>query len=103
MARRKFRLHDGRAGSAIAVRVTPRASSNKIASVSDDGRIKIHLTAAPVDGEANEKLIAFLSKILNVSKSSIEIVAGSTGRDKLISVVGLDATTVHARILANLD
>jgi uncharacterized protein (TIGR00251 family) len=73
MARRKFRLHDGKSGSAIAVRVTPRASNNKIASVSEDGSIKIHLTAAPVDGEANEKLIAFLSKILNVSKSSIEI------------------------------
>jgi hypothetical protein len=102
MARRKFRLHDGKAGSAIAVRVTPRASSDKIASVSEDGSLKIHLTAAPVDGEANEKLIAFLSKILNVSKSSIEIVAGSTGRDKLISVLGLDAATVHARILANL-
>ena len=103
MAGRRHRLHDGKTGSAITVRVTPRASSNKIVSVSEDGTIKIHLTAAPVDGEANEGLIAFLSKALGVPKSNIEIVAGMRSRDKLISIVGVDAATLHARILAKLS
>jgi len=103
VTRRKYRLHDGKTGSALVVRVTPRASRNRIAEVLDDGTVRIHLTAAPVDGEANEKLIAFLAKILDVAKSRIEIVAGSTGRDKLISVVGMDAATLHKRIIAKLD
>ena len=103
MARRKYRLHDGRAGSALAVRVTPRASRDQITEVLGDGTVKIQLTAAPVDGEANERLIVFLAKILDVPKSRVEIVAGATGRDKLISVVGMDASTLHARITDHLS
>jgi len=103
VAGRTHRLHNGKTGSALAVRVTPRASRNRIAAVLGDGTIKIQLTAAPVDGEANAKLIAFLAKVLDVAKSNIEIVAGTTGREKLISIVGMDAATLHERILANLD
>ena len=65
--------------------------------------MKIQLTAAPVDGQANEKLIELLAKTLRVSKSSIEIVAGASGRDKLISIVGIDAATLHSRILKTLE
>jgi len=103
MSDRKHRLHDGKTGSALAVRVTPRAGRNRIAEVLSDGTVKIQLTAAPVNGEANEKLITFLAKILKVAKSNVEIVAGETGRNKLISIVGVDAATLHERILTNLD
>jgi uncharacterized protein (TIGR00251 family) len=103
MSTRNFHLHDGKTGSAIAVRVTPRASRNKIVEVLEDGTIKIHIAAPPVDGEANEKLISFLAEVLNVPKSRLEIVAGQSGRDKLISVLDMDAETVHKRIVAHLD
>ncbi len=103
MPKRNFHLHDGKKGSAIAVRVTPRASENKIAELLEDGTVKIHIAAPPEDGEANEKLVAFLSDILKVPKTSIEIVAGMTGRDKLVSVLDMDAEAVHKRILAHLD
>jgi uncharacterized protein len=103
MPKRNFHLHDGKRGSAIAIRVTPRASHNKIVEVLDDGTVKVHLAAPPVDGEANEQLIVFLSEVLSIPKSRIEIVAGTTGRDKLISVLDMDSETVHQRILANMD
>jgi uncharacterized protein (TIGR00251 family) len=103
MPNRNFHLHDGKTGSALAVRVTPRASRNEIVEVMNDGTIKIHIAAPPVDGEANEQLLAFLAEVLNIPKSRIEIVAGTTGRDKLISVIDMDAETVHKRILAHLD
>ena len=103
MPKRNFHLHDGKVGSALAVRVTPRASRNKIVEVQTDGTIKIHLSAPPVDGEANEQLIAYLAEVLNIPKSRLEIVAGQSGRDKLISVLDMDAETVHKRILAHLD
>ncbi len=102
MANRNFHLHDGKVGSALAVRITPRASRNEIVEVMADGTIKIHIAAPPVDGEANEKLIAFLAEVLNIPKSRLEIVAGQSGRDKLISVIDMDAETAHKRIMAHL-
>jgi len=102
MTTRKFKLHDGKRGSALAIRVTPRASSNEIAEVLEDGTIRVRLAAAPADNEANEALVVFLSEILGVSKSKIDIVAGNIGRDKLISVVDMDVETAHQRILAHL-
>ncbi|MFZ1040807.1 MAG: DUF167 domain-containing protein [Anaerolineales bacterium] len=103
MPKREFHLHDGKRGAAIAIRVTPRASNNKITEVLNDGTVKIHLAAPPVDNEANEQLIAFLSDVLSIAKSRIEIVAGMTGRDKLVSVLDMDVETVHQRLLAHMD
>lgn len=100
MGDRKFRLHDGKRGSALAVRVTPRASRNEITEIQSDGTVKIRLTAPPVDGEANQLLIAFLSDVLGIAKSNIDIVAGASGRDKLISVTDMDKEEVHNRLLA---
>ena len=103
MPKREFHLHDGKLGSAIAIRVTPHASNNKITEVLNDGTVKIHFTAPPMDNEANEQLIAFLSDVLSIAKSRIEIVAGITGRDKLVSVLDMDVETVHQRLLAHMD
>jgi uncharacterized protein (TIGR00251 family) len=102
MSDRKFKLHDGQKGSALAVRVTPRASQNEIVELLDDGTIKVRLASPPSDNEANDALIEFLAEILGVSKSQLDIVAGAAGRDKLISVVNMDVETAHQRILAHL-
>jgi uncharacterized protein (TIGR00251 family) len=100
---RKYDFHDGKRGSALAVRVTPRASRNEIVGVLNDGTIKVHLAAQPSDGEANVELVEFLAEVLGVPKSRLEIVAGSNGRDKLVSVLDMDVETVHQRVLAHLD
>ena len=102
MADRKFNLHSGQKGSALAVRVTPRASRNEIVEMLDDGTIKVRIAAPPVDDEANTALIEFLAEILGVSKSRLDIVAGETGRDKLIAVVDMDVETAHQRIVAHM-
>jgi uncharacterized protein len=102
MTDRKFNLHDGRKGSALAVRVTPRASRNEIVELLDDGTIKVRIASSPSDQEANDTLIGFLSEVLGVPPSRLDIVAGMTGRDKLISIVDLDAETAHQRIVAHL-
>jgi hypothetical protein len=102
MAQRKFKLHNGQKGSALAVRVTPRASRNEIVELLDDGTIKVRIAAPPADNEANEALIEFLADVLGVPKSKLDIVAGETGRDKLISIVDMDVETAHQRILAHL-
>jgi uncharacterized protein (TIGR00251 family) len=102
MSDRKYNLHDGKKGAALAVRVTPRASRNEIVEVLEDGTIKVRIAAQPADDEANAALLEYLSEILGVPKSRLDIVAGLTGRDKLVSVVDMDAETVHQRIVAHL-
>jgi uncharacterized protein (TIGR00251 family) len=99
---RKYRLHDGKKGAALAVRVTPRASQNDIVEIQSDGTVKIHLTAPAHDGKANEELIKFLSEILGAPKTHIEILAGASGRDKLVTVLDMDADEVHSRIVGHL-
>jgi len=102
MVDRKFKLHSGKKGSALAVRVTPRASRNEIVEMLDDGTIKIRIAAPPADNEANVALIEFMADILGVPKSRLDIVAGVSGRDKLISVVDMDVETAHQRIVAHM-
>lgn len=80
---------EGKTGAAITVKVFPRASKNEISEILSDGTIKIRITAAPVDGKANEALIHYLAEILCVPESNIELIAGHSGRDKLISIIGI--------------
>jgi len=100
---RQFHLHDGKKGAALAIRVTPRARKNEIVEISSDGTIRIRLTAPPVENKANQALIEFLSEILGVPKSQIEIVAGQTGRDKLVSILGMDAATAQQLIIEKMS
>ena len=102
MSDRRFNLHDGKKGSALAIRVTPRASRNEIVELLEDGTIKVRIAAPPSDSEANETLISFLSEVLGVPRSRLDIVAGASGRDKLVSVMDMDAETAHQRILAHV-
>jgi len=102
MTDKKYHLHDGKKGAALAIRVTPRASRNEIIEILSDGTIRIRLTAPPAEEKSNRALIEFLSDVLGVAPSKIEVVAGATGRDKLVSIVDLDAETVHQRILKHL-
>jgi uncharacterized protein (TIGR00251 family) len=102
MTQRNYQLHDGKKGAAIAVRVTTRATKNQIVGALHDGTIKIHIAAAPTEGQANEKLIEFLASILDVPKDHIEVVAGDKGSDKLVSVLDIDSETLHRKIVENM-
>ncbi len=103
MASRKFHLHDGKRGAALAVRVTPRATRNEITEIQSDGTVKVRLTALPVEGDANRALITFMAEVLGVAPAKLDIVAGMSGRDKLISVLDMDMDEVHRRVVAYLE
>ena len=100
---RNYVLHDGKRGSALALRVTPRSSRNQIAGVLNDGTVKVHLSADPADDKLNAELVAFLAEVLGVPRSRVEIVAGESGRDKLVSILDMDTETAHQRIVAHMD
>lgn len=67
----------------INVRVTPNAKQNKI--VLQDDVYRVYTTTAPESGKANEAVIKQLSKYFDIPKSSIKIVRGQTGRDKVFT------------------
>ena len=67
--------------------VQPRASRAKIGPL-HDGRIKIAVTAPPVDGEANAAVIALIAKRLGLARGNVEVVAGASSRRKTLRVTG---------------
>lgn len=102
MVKSARRLSGGKRGAALAIRVTPRGRRNEIVEVLEDQTIKVRLTAPPVEGKANQALIEFLAKVLGISQSKIEIVAGQTGRDKLVSILDMESAEAQSRILKHL-
>lgn len=99
---RKFRMHDGKTGSAITVRITPKSSRNEIAEVLNDGTVKIRLKAINAEGPANALLIELLAGVLGVSQVQIEIVAGEKSKDKLVTIANIDPEMVQEKIIAQL-
>jgi uncharacterized protein (TIGR00251 family) len=81
----------------ILLRVYPGAARNEVAGFTD-GVLRVKVSAPPVKGKANGELIAFLSKTLGVSKSSISIIKGHTSRNKLIAIDGLSQEEVLQRL-----
>ena len=72
------------------VRVQPRAARTSLAG-EIEGAIKIRLAAPPVDGAANLALLKFLSRLLDVPQSSIEVISGARSRNKFIRVRGISS------------
>lgn len=65
--------------------VQPKASQNKIIGPHED-RLKIKISAPPVDGEANQECVRFFAKVLKVPKSDCQIVQGQTARQKTLAI-----------------
>ena len=69
----------------VKLRVIPRARQNKI-TTDVDGTLRVHITAAPVDGAANVAVVRALSEYFHVPKSQIKIIRGETSRDKAVEI-----------------
>ena len=86
-------------GLTLRVRVQPRSSKDALAG-EREGALVVRLKAPPVDGAANEALARFLGKALDVAPSAVHIVSGTSGRNKLVAVSGIDVATARARLSA---
>ena len=84
-------------GLTLRVRVQPRASKDALGG-EREGALVVRLTAPPVEGAANEALARFLGKTLGVAPSAVRVVSGASGRNKVVSVAGLDAATARERL-----
>ena len=88
-------------GLRVAVRLTPKASRDRIqgAGAEADGSVvlKAQVTTVPEDGKANAALIKLLSKQWRVPKSDMEIIQGATDRRKVILISG-DGSDLRRRL-----
>ncbi len=84
-------------GCTLSVRIHPGARKNAITGTHDSA-LKISLTTPPVDGRANEALIAFLAEALQIPKARIALLTGQTSRTKTLRITGKSAAEVQAAL-----
>jgi uncharacterized protein len=60
---------------------------------------KLHVSAPPVDGKANEAIVRFLAKFAGVPAAAVRIVTGFTGTTKIIEIEGIDPELLERAIL----
>jgi uncharacterized protein (TIGR00251 family) len=87
----------GDKGLTLAVRVTPRAGRTAIAGVRGNA-LAIRLAAAPIDGAANDALIALLAETFRRPRRDVMIVSGHTAREKRVAIAGLTGPEFEARL-----
>lgn len=83
----------------IRVRLTPRAAREQIAA-GNGGSYLVRVTAPPVDGRANDALCRLIARRAGVARSRVTLLRGAKGREKVLSVEGIDAATLHERLIA---
>lgn len=82
----------------LDVRVIPRAGRSGFGGLRD-GALLVRLAAAPVDGAANDELIALLAKTLRIPKRDITIVSGERSRSKRVRIAGIDREQALSRLI----
>ena len=84
-----FQVRQDDRGIVFDVLVQPRSSRARLGPVHGD-RLKVAVTAPPVDGEANAAVIELVAHALGVGRGDVEVVAGASSRRKTLRVRGVD-------------
>ena len=91
-----FKL-SGDGSVSLSLHIQPGAKRSGVSGAYGE-RIKIAVASPPVDGKANSALLKFLSEVLRCSKSSLNLVSGLTGRDKTVSVQGIELSILKQKL-----
>ncbi len=84
-------------GVQLHVQVSPNAKKSEIVGVLDEA-LKIRLQAQPIDGKANDALVRYIAKVLNVPQRAVTIIRGHTSRRKLLQVALPQWTVEEVRV-----
>ena len=98
-------IREIRDGVTLAVRAQPGAKKTAITGVYGDGpgaQLKIAVHAPPVDGRANESLIAFLSGIFCLQRSNVVLVSGEASRSKIFFLKGANLSDVNTTLVKQM-
>lgn len=83
----------------LEIKVIPKASRDRLVGWLGD-RLKVAVTAPPERGKANAAVVALLSSVLGLPRSSIRIVAGETIPQKTVEIASPDESTLRSRLPA---
>lgn len=79
----------------LNLHIQPGAKKTEVVGL-HGASLKIRLAAPPVDGKANEALLAFVAAKVGVGRTAVELVSGQTSRAKRVRVGGVTAQMVIA-------
>lgn len=80
-------------GCVISLTVVPRSAANRV-EIDVNGSIRVRITAPPVDGAANARLLKYLAAILDVPSSKLSLLSGAQARHKRVLAKGIDKESV---------
>ena len=90
-------ISDHPLGATFSVRVQPKAARTAITGTVGEA-LKVSLSAPPLEGRANVRLVEFFSEILAVPRSSVQIVAGERSRNKIVRIAGCSGAEVQQKL-----
>ena len=93
------------AGVTLAVRAQPGAKKTAITGVYGEdaaAQLKIAVHAPPIEGRANQVLIAFLAEVFSIPRSQVELTAGELSRSKVFLLRGVAVAQAEARLSLSL-
>jgi hypothetical protein len=88
-------------GVRLAVRAQPGAKKTQIVGVYGEGvsaQLKIAVQAPPVEGRANEALIAFLAEFFSMQRNRVALVSGESSRSKVFLLRGIAVAQVRTAL-----
>ncbi len=92
-------VRETKEGTVLTVHVQPKASRTACAGLHGEA-LKIRVAAPPVEGAANEAVLRYLARIVDVPFSNLRIESGAGARLKRILIRDTTAQTVLARLEA---
>jgi uncharacterized protein (TIGR00251 family) len=84
-------------GASVRLRVVPGARRTELVGTAG-GALRLRVAAPPVEGKANEAVLAFLAAALGTRARALRLAAGERGRDKVVVVPGMTPAAVAAAL-----
>ena len=72
-------------GWLLTLHIQPGAKKSEVVGLHGDA-LKVRVASPPVDGKANEALVAFIADQLGLPKRAVQLVRGDTSRAKTVLV-----------------
>ena len=85
----------------FSIRVKPGASRTKVGgSYGEPPALIVSVNEQPVDGKANEAVIAVVAKALNIRKTDLTVISGHTNRTKVLECAVEEVAEKVAELMA---
>jgi uncharacterized protein (TIGR00251 family) len=94
-------LRAASSGVSLAVRAQPGAKKTAIIGIYGEGataQLKIAVQAPPLEGRANEALIAFLAQTFALPKNAVKLISGELSRNKVFLLEGITLAQANAAL-----